>query len=90
MIEKALDRVRTPEGVLILTDMFGGTPTNIASTFLGQDKVEVVTGVNLPMLIKLAQLGEGQSLESAAKIVREQGQSSIYIASQLLAPKQKS
>jgi PTS system mannose-specific IIA component len=90
MIEKALDRVRTPEGVLILTDMFGGTPTNIASTFLDQDRVEVVTGVNLPMLIKLAQLGEGQSLESAAKIVREQGQSSIYIASQLLAPKQKS
>jgi PTS system mannose-specific IIA component len=90
MIEKALDRVRTPDGVLILTDMFGGTPTNIASTFLDQDKVEVVTGVNLPMLIKFAQFGEGQSLESAAKIVREQGQSSIYIASQLLAPKQRS
>ena len=90
MIEKALERVRTLDGVLILTDMFGGTPTNIASTFLDPGKVEVVTGVNLPMLIKLVQLGEGQSLAAAAKAVREQGQSSIYIASQLLAPKQQS
>ena len=90
MIEKALDRVRRPDGVLILTDMFGGTPTNISSTFLDQDKVEVVTGVNLPMLIKLAQMGEGQSLAAAAKVVKEQGQSSIYIASQLLAPKPQS
>ena len=90
MIEKALERVKGPDGVLILTDMFGGTPTNIASTFLGHDKVEVVTGVNLPMLIKFVQLGEGQTLAAAAKIVKEQGQSSIYIASQLLAPKQPS
>src|SRR6266850_2332902 len=74
MIEKALD------GVLILTDMFGGTPTNICSTFLDQDKVEVVTGVNLPMLIKFVQIGEGHTLAAAAKAVREQGQSSIYIA----------
>src|SRR5262252_4188703 len=88
MIEKALERVKRPDGVLILTDMFGGTPTNIASTFLGQDKVEVVTGVNLPMLIKFAQIGEGQTLAAAAKAIREQGQSSIYIASQLLTPKQ--
>jgi len=49
--------------------------------------VEVVTGVNLPMLIKFAQLGEGSTLAAAAKAVREQGQSSIYIASHLLAPK---
>ena len=90
MIEKALDRVNGPDGVLILTDMFGGTPTNIASTFLDTGKVEVVTGVNLPMLIKLVQLQEGQTLEAAAKLVMEQGQSSIYIASQLLAPKQQS
>ena len=87
MIEKAIERVKGPDGVLILTDMFGGTPTNISSTFLDQDKVEVVTGVNLPMVIKLAQLGEGQKLAAAAKIVREQGQSSIYMASQLLSPK---
>ena len=90
MIEKALDRVNGPDGVLILADMFGGTPTNIASTFLDAGKVEVVTGVNLPMLIKLVQLQEGQTLEAAAKLVMEQGQSSIYIASQLLAPKLQS
>ena len=90
MIEKALERVKTPDGVLILTDMFGGTPTNICSTFLDEDNVEVVTGVNLPMLIKFAQMGEGQKLSAAAKAVKEQGQSSIYIASQLLAPKPKS
>src|SRR5439155_665056 len=54
MIQKALERVQSPDGVLILTDMFGGTPTNIASTLLDAGKVEVVTGVNLPMLIKLA------------------------------------
>src|ERR671937_1185985 len=81
VIEKALERVSGPDGVLILTDMFGGTPTNIASTFLDQDKVEIVTGVNLPMLIKFVQLGDGHNLSAAAKIVREQGQSSIYIAS---------
>jgi len=90
MIEKALERVKTPDGVLILTDMFGGTPTNICSTFLDEDNVEIVTGVNLPMLIKFAQMGEGQKLSAAAKAVKEQGQSSIYIASQLLAPKPKS
>jgi len=89
MIRNAMERVRTPDGVLILTDMFGGTPTNIASTFLGQENVEVVTGVNLPMLIKLAQAqGEqSQDLASVARAVRETGQSSIYRASELLAPK---
>lgn len=89
MIQKALERVQSPDGVLILTDMFGGTPTNIASTFLDHEKTEVVTGVNLPMLIKLAQIEEGQTLAAAAKLVKEQGQSSIYIASQLLAPRQQ-
>jgi PTS system mannose-specific IIA component len=90
MIEKALERVQGPDGVLILTDMFGGTPTNISSTFLDPGKVEVVTGVNLPMLMKFTQIGEGQTLAAAAKIVKEQGQSSIYIASELLAPKRES
>jgi PTS system mannose-specific IIA component len=89
MVRNALERVQTPDGVLILTDMFGGTPTNIASTFLDGEKVEIVTGVNLPMLIKLAQAqGElGQDLATVARQVRESGQSSIYNASDLLAPK---
>jgi PTS system mannose-specific IIA component len=89
MIEKAIERVQSPDGVLILTDMFGGTPTNIASTFLDHGKVEVVTGVNLPMVIKLAQLDQGRTLAQAATLLRDQGQSSIYIASQLLAPRQQ-
>jgi PTS system mannose-specific IIA component len=86
-IVKAIERVRHPDGVLILTDMFGGTPTNIASTFLDQGKVEIVTGVNLPMLIKFVQLEDGQNLASAAKLLRDTGQNSIYIASELLSPK---
>src|SRR5438105_10173518 len=86
-IQKAIERVRTPDGVLILTDMFGGTPTNIASTFLNHGKVEVVTGVNLPMLIKFVQFGDGQNLAAAAKLLRDTGQNSIYIASELLSPK---
>jgi PTS system mannose-specific IIA component len=89
-IGKAIERVRTPDGVLILTDMFGGTPTNIASTFLDPGKVEIVTGVNLPMLIKFVQLDEGQSLVSAAKLLRDTGQNSIYIASELLSPRRPS
>jgi PTS system mannose-specific IIA component len=87
MVDKAIERVRTPEGVLILTDMFGGTPTNIASTFLDPGKIEIVTGVNLPMVIKFAQLDPAQNLASAAKLVRENAQKSIYIASELLSPK---
>src|SRR5580704_4318119 len=86
-IGKAIERVRTPDGVLILTDMFGGTPTNIASTFLDPGKIEIVTGVNLPMVIKFAQLDPAQNLASAAKLVRENAQNSIYIASELLSPK---
>ncbi len=89
-VEKAIGRVDTGAGVLILTDMFGGTPTNIASTFLDRGAIEVVTGVNLPMLIKLTQLGADVDLASAAKLVRENGQSNIYIASELLSPKPKS
>jgi PTS system mannose-specific IIA component len=89
LIAKAIDRVKTPEGVLILTDMFGGTPTNIASTYLDPGKVEIITGVNLPMLIKFLQLGDGKSLASAAKLIRENGQNSIYIASELLSPKKQ-
>jgi mannose PTS system EIIA component len=89
MVQKALERVNTGDGVVILTDMFGGTPTNIASTFLNEGKVEVVTGVNLPMLIKLAQVAPDESLASVARMLRDTGQSSIYIASELLAPKKQ-
>jgi PTS system mannose-specific IIA component len=89
MVQKALERVNTGDGVVILTDMFGGTPTNIASTFLNDGKVEIVTGVNLPMLIKLAQVSPEEPLASVARMLRDTGQSSIYIASELLAPKKQ-
>jgi PTS system mannose-specific IIA component len=87
-VERAITRVSQGAGVLLLTDMFGGTPTNIASMFLSEE-VEVVTGVNLPMVIKLAtQTGE-QPLSEIARLVREQGREAIYLAGELLAPPKK-
>ncbi|MBC7911602.1 MAG: PTS fructose transporter subunit IIA, partial [Pyrinomonadaceae bacterium] len=67
-----------------------GTPTNIASMFLAEGKVEVVTGVNLPMVIKLASQTEQESLALVAKRVRNQGQEGIYLAGDLLSPQKKS
>ena len=82
-IADAVARVNEDTGVLILTDMFGGTPSNLAMTFLG-DCVEVITGVNLPMLIKLANLAEQADLLTAAREIREQGRAAIWVASDLL------
>ena len=79
-IKQAIARVEQGQGVLILTDMFGGTPSNLAMTFLGQDDVEVLTGVNLPMLIKLAGLNEPASLLSVAREMREHGRNAIWVA----------
>lgn len=88
-IEQAIKRVGEGRGVLILTDMFGGTPTNIASMFLSEGEVEVVTGVNLPMVIKLASQQDEESLSDIAQRVRKQGQEGIYLAGDLLAPQKK-
>jgi len=84
-IGRAIERVSEGRGVLMMTDMFGGTPTNIASMFLQAGEVEVVTGVNLPMVIKLATQQGSESLEEIARLVREQGQQGIYLAGELLA-----
>jgi mannose PTS system EIIA component len=86
-IQRAIERVDTGSGVLILTDMFGGTPTNIAASFLGDERVEVVTGVNLPMVIKAATQEEGESLAELARRVRDQGQQQIHVASDILTPR---
>lgn len=83
-IEQAIGRVQQGEGVLILTDMFGGTPANLAMTFLAEQNVEVITGVNLPMLIKLASLAEQANLLTAAREMREHGRNAIWVASDLL------
>jgi mannose PTS system EIIA component len=82
-IERAVGEVGGASGdVLILTDMFGGTPTNLSLPFLGP-RVEIVTGVNLPMLIKLTSLREGDLLE-VARVARDQGRGAIYVASEIL------
>ena len=73
------------EATLVLTDMFGGTPTNLSLPFLSE-KVEIVTGVSLPMIIKAAGLREG-SLVEVARAVREQGKGAIFVASEILAAK---
>lgn len=90
-IESAIERVETGRGTVVLTDMFGGTPTNLSLSLLEKGRVEVVTGVNLPMLVRLASLREdeqNQELQKVAAQACEQGKESIYLASDLLAGKQ--
>ena len=91
-IAQAIERVRTsagdtadgPAGVLLLSDMFGGTPANLAVTFLEAGRVEVITGVNLAMLIKLARPPREQDLLTLARDMREHGRNAIWVASDLL------
>jgi mannose PTS system EIIA component len=94
-IGRAIERVRASAGqsdsgaegaplpVLVLTDMFGGTPANLAVTYVSLD-VEVITGVNLPMLIKLARPQPGMDLQALAHEMREHGRNAIWVASELL------
>ena len=84
LISSALRKADSGGGVLILTDMFGGTPSNMSLSFLDEHHVEVVTGLNLPMLIKLATLTDEKSLEDLARLIKEYGQRNISVASQLL------
>src|ERR1051325_3747302 len=88
-VQRAITRVSQGAGVLLLTDMFGGTPTNIASMFLDDENVEVVTGVNLPMVIKLAGTASDTSLGDMARRVADVGRQGIYLAGDLLAPPNK-
>ena len=83
-IARALEDVGGEQS-LILTDMFGGTPTNVSLPFLSP-RVEIVTGVNLPMLIKVTSLRDG-ALAEVARLVREQGKDAIYVASEVLEKK---
>jgi PTS system mannose-specific IIA component len=85
-IARAIKKVADGKGVLLLTDMFGGTPTNISAMFIADGEIEVVTGVNLPMVIKLASQNRDVSLGEMAKEVEAQGKQSIYCAGELLAP----
>jgi PTS system mannose-specific IIA component len=85
-IRLALERVGTDNGVIIFTDMFGGTPSNISLSFLEKDRVEIITGVNLPMIVKFAMLQQdGTDLTALAHTISERGSKSIRVASELLA-----
>jgi PTS system mannose-specific IIA component len=87
-IAQAIERVRSEEGVLLLTDMFGGTPSNLGMTFLETNRIEVITGVNLPMLIKLASLRSSHDLLGVAREMRDHGRNAIWVASDLLRAEQ--
>lgn len=89
-VRKAIADADRGCGVLVLTDMFGGTPTNISLSFLAEGKVEIVTGVNLPMLVKCASLGRnlpsGLTLRQIAERVADKGRDSVKVAGDMLEP----
>ncbi len=86
-INQSLKRVDQKNGVLIFTDMFGGTPSNLSFSFLKDDRIEIITGVNLPMLIKFVSHQRSNKLKEVAKKVVEQGKKNIHLASALLNSK---
>jgi PTS system mannose-specific IIA component len=83
-INQSLKRVNQKNGVVIFTDMFGGTPSNLSFSFLKDSQVEIITGVNLPMLIKFVSLQRSHDLGEVATKVVEQGKKNIHLASALL------
>jgi PTS system mannose-specific IIA component len=86
-INQSIKQVNQKNGVLIFTDMFGGTPSNLSFSFLKDDRVEIITGVNLPMLIKFVSLQRSHNLKDVARKVVEQGKKNIHLASALLESK---
>lgn len=86
-VVNALKRVDSGQGTLVLTDMFGGTPSNISLSFLEEGKVEVVTGVNLPMLIKLVTYRQNKTLSDLANFISQYGRKNINLATDVLNPK---
>ncbi|MGJ0506588.1 MAG: PTS sugar transporter subunit IIA [Methylocystis sp.] len=83
----AIHRADSGDGVVLLTDMFGGTPSNLAISVMNGGKVEVLAGVNLPMLIKLASVRDSATLEQAVLQAQDAGRKYVYIASRVLNPK---
>ncbi|HML95877.1 MAG TPA: PTS sugar transporter subunit IIA [Thermodesulfobacteriota bacterium] len=83
-IKTAIKKVKGNDGILLVTDMFGGTPSNISLTFLDENNIEVISGVNLPMLLKLATLSDKVTLMEAVKIAEAAGRDNIIVASKLL------
>ena len=83
-IRQAIREVDRGGGILLLSDMFGGTPSNLCLSFLQEGRIEVITGVNLPMLIKLASFRGERSLAEIAAFIREYGQKNIALAGEVL------
>lgn len=84
-IEKAIKSVDNGDGVLVMTDMFGGTPSNLSLSFLGRYHVEVITGVNTPMVLRVPTAREKEkNLEDLARFIKDYGQKNITIASEIL------
>lgn len=83
-INQAMNEVNDGDGVIVLTDMFGGTPSNLSLSFLNQEGIEVVTGVNLPMLLKLAQSRQDHKVDELARVIKDYGRRSISLASEIL------
>ncbi len=89
-IRLALDRIGDAEGVIIFTDMFGGTPSNISLSFLDKGRVEIVTGVNLPMVVKFATMQqEAKDVSTLAHVISEKGSKAIRVASDLLSTERR-
>ena len=88
-ILRAVENVEDGEGVILLTDMFGGTPSNLAISVMGEGEVEVIAGVNLPMLIQLARSRQTQKLEAAVNDAQDAGKKYISVASNLLAGREE-
>jgi PTS system mannose-specific IIA component len=86
-ISLAIKKLDKGRGVLILTDLFGGTPSNISLSFMKEDKVEVLTGVNLPMLLKLSETREDMTLREFACLIKNYGEKNIMLASEILSKK---
>lgn len=89
-IEEGIKQVNKGEGVLILTDMFGGTPSNVSLSFIKKKQVEVITGVNLPMLLKIFTVQEFQgNLQEFAEYIKSYGQKNILRAGEVLKADEK-
>ncbi|HDQ04413.1 MAG TPA: PTS sugar transporter subunit IIA [Deltaproteobacteria bacterium] len=86
-IGNAIKKLDNGKGVIVLTDLFGGTPSNISLSFMKEGKVEVVTGVNLPMLLKLSEIKDEMSLKEFACFIKDYGQKNISLASEILSKK---
>jgi PTS system mannose-specific IIA component len=88
-INQSLKRVDQKSGVVIFTDMFGGTPSNLSFSFFKANQVEIITGVNLPMLIKFVSLQRANNLKDVARKVVDQGKKNVHLVSALLKSRAK-